>query len=73
MSTGTVKRVPHVTNYGFVVGDEPAEEIFFHRTAVADDGFDRLRSGQRVAFEVVRDPRNVNKRQAVGVTPVDQE
>ena len=73
LSTGTVKRIPNVRNYGFVVVEgDPGEEVFFHRTAVADDGFDRLRHGQRVAFAIVPDPRNVNKRHAVGVTPIDQ-
>ena len=72
MSTGTVKRIPNVRNYGFVVvEDDPAEEVFFHRTAVVNDGFDQLRQGQRVTFEIVTDPRNATKRQAVGVKPVE--
>lgn len=72
MATGTVKRVPNVRNYGFVLPEGTAgEEIFFHRSAVADDGFDELRQGQRVRFELAPDPRNANKRQAVGVTPED--
>ncbi len=73
MSTGTVKRIPNVKNYGFVVVEGvPGEEVFFHRSDVAADGFDGLRQGQRVAFEVAHDPRNATKRQAVNVTPVDQ-
>ena len=71
MATGTVKRLPNVKNYAFVQADDtPGEEIFFHRTVVADDGFDELRQGQRVTFDLVNDPRNAGKRQAVAVTPV---
>ncbi len=71
LSVGTVKKIPNVTRYAFVVvEDGPSEEVFFHRSAVADDGFDRLQQGQRVTFEIVPDPRNARKRQAVAVTPV---
>ena len=71
MSTGTVKKIPNVTKYAFVVvEDGPTEEIFFHRSVVADDRFDELKQGQRVTFEIVHDPRNAGKRQAVAVTPV---
>lgn len=70
MATGTVKRIPNVQNYAFVMPEgAPGEEVFFHRTAVADDGFDEIRQGQRVTFEIVQDPRNAGKRQAVKVAP----
>ncbi len=70
MATGTVKRIPNVRNYGFVLPEgTTGEEVFFHRSAVADDGFDQLRHGQRVRFELAPDPRNATKRQAVDVTP----
>ena len=71
MSTGTVKKIPNVKNYAFVVvEDGPQEEIFFHRSVVVDDRFDELKQGQRVTFEIVNDPRNAGKRQAVAVAPV---
>lgn len=73
MATGTVKRIPNVKNYGFIIAqDNPSEELFFHRTVVAGDGFDDLRPGQSVQFEVVSDPRNAGKRQAINVTPVER-
>ena len=71
MSTGTVKRIPNVKNYAFVVvEDGPTEEVFFHRSVVADDRFDDLQQGQRVTFQIVPDPRNAGKRQAVDVRPI---
>lgn len=72
MATGNVKRLSNVTKYAFVVVEGgPSEELFFHRSAVADDAFDQLRQGQRVTFDVVPDPRNANKRQAVDVKPAE--
>jgi cold shock CspA family protein len=73
LAIGIVKRVPNVKNYGFVVtGDEAPEEIFFHRTGVAGNAFDDLKPGQRVSFEIVRDPQDSSKRRAVQVTPVEK-
>jgi len=72
LATGNVKRLSNVTKYAFVVVEGgPSEELFFHRSAVADDAFDQLRQGQRVTFDVVPDPRNANKRQAVDVKPAE--
>ncbi len=74
MPTGTVKTVPNVKNYGFIIrdGETVAEnrEIFFHRTNVVGDAFDSLRDGQRVDYEEERDPRDTTRRRAVRVTPV---
>ena len=70
MATGTVKRIPNVKNYAFVVPEGTAgEEIFFHRSNVAGDRFDEIRQGQRVTFEVVQDTRNAGKRIAINVAP----
>ena len=73
MAIGIVKRVPRVKNYGFVLvgGEDGPEEVFFHRTSVADDRFDELEAGQKVSFEVVRDPKDSTKQRAVQVTPVE--
>jgi cold shock CspA family protein len=72
LNTGTVKLVPNVRTYAFVlVEDGPAEEVFFHRSAVADNGFDQLWQGQRVRFEIAPNPRTFNKRYAVGVAPIE--
>ena len=73
MAIGIVKRVPNVKNYGFVLvgGEDGPEEIFFHRTSVADNRFDELQPGQKVRFELVRDPKDTSKQRAVQVTPVE--
>jgi CspA family cold shock protein len=71
LTTGIVKRVPNVKNYGFLVIEEDSApaEVFFHRTSVVDDGFDTLTPGQKVTFEIQADPRDRTKRRAVQVTP----
>jgi CspA family cold shock protein len=72
LATGTVKRIPNVKNYAFVVPEgTPGEEIFFHRSNVAGDRFDEIRQGQRVTFEIVQDTRNAGKRIAINVAPVE--
>jgi len=50
--------------YGFI-STEDGKDIFFHRTALRDLGFDSLREGQSLEFEVeeqARGPRAVNVR-----------
>ncbi|GIW04235.1 MAG: hypothetical protein KatS3mg059_0855 [Thermomicrobiales bacterium] len=73
MPTGTVKRVPNVKNYGFIVagGEATPEEIFFHRSSVAGDQFDALQPGDRVSFELAPDPQHRGKRRAINVRPVE--
>jgi len=73
LAIGIVKRLPNVKNYGFLVIEEDSApvEVFFHRTSVVDDGFDNLAAGQKVNFEIQRDPRDTSKRRAVGVAPLE--
>ena len=71
VSTGIVKRVPNVRNYGFVVtGDDGPEEIFFHRTDVAVGEIEQLTDGLAVEFEVIHDQLHMRKRRATRVTPI---
>ena len=79
MATGIIKTVQNVKNYGFIVpdggpigGDANAEskDLFFHRSGVTGDIFDTLTNGQRVGFDVERDPNDTSRHRAVNVTPV---
>jgi CspA family cold shock protein len=58
--------------FGFIAPDGvPAHgDIFFHRTAVADDSFERLIVGERVSFDEEPDPRDSSRRRAVNVRSV---
>jgi cold shock CspA family protein/ribosome-associated translation inhibitor RaiA len=46
---GTVAKLWPEQGYGFVLGGD-GREIYFHRNSVADDAFDRLAIGARVAY-----------------------
>ena len=64
---GTVTKLKADRGYGFIRPDEGGEEVFFHRSVVADDGYDRLQEGQAVTYETENSPRGPR---AANVTPV---
>ena len=69
MTTGTIKRLQD-RGFGFIAPDGAAprgEDVFFHRSSVEGEDFDRLQEGQRVSFEVEPDPRNPSRQRAVHV------
>jgi len=67
-SIGHIVRVFAERDYGFLE-TEAGEEIYLHRNAVRDDGFDRLKVGDRVRY--VLDPEEGDKGpQASAVVPL---
>ncbi len=73
MATGTVATIREDKGFGFLSPDGASgrKDLFFHRSAVANNGFDLLREGQRVDFDEEPDPRDPSRRRAVRVTPLD--
>jgi len=73
MTMGTIKTLRDDRGFGFLSpdGSNGRGDLFFHRSAVAGNGFDQLFEGQRVSFEEEPDPRDPTRRRAVRVTPVD--
>lgn len=71
MATGTVASLRD-KGFGFIMPDSGSAngDLFFHRSAVADNGFERLIAGQRVSFEEEPDPRDPSRRRAVNVATV---
>lgn len=71
MAQGVVKSLRD-RGFGFVApdGGVDGQDLFFHRTAVVDDGFENLREGQRVDFQQEPDPRDASRQRAVNVSPV---
>jgi cold shock protein len=57
MPTGTVKWFDAQKGYGFIRPEDGAGDVFVHASAVERAGMNILREGQRVAYEVQRDPR----------------
>lgn len=52
-------------------GSNGRNDLFFHRSAVEDNGFDMLRVGQRVSFDEEPDPRDPSRRRAVRVRALE--
>lgn len=75
MATGTIKTIRDDKGFGFVSpeGSNSRNDVFFHRSAVENNGFDLLREGQRINFDVEPDPRDPSRQRAVHVTPADDE
>ncbi|HUT22530.1 MAG TPA: cold shock domain-containing protein [Candidatus Bipolaricaulota bacterium] len=61
--TGTIKRLTD-KGFGFIASDEsPDKDVFFHSSALVGVGFNDLREGDAVTFEVEdseKGPRAVN-------------
>ena len=55
MSQGTIKKLIADKGFGFIEGDRG--ELFFHRSAVEDGGFESLREGQTVEYTEGRGPK----------------
>ncbi|MDP9375887.1 MAG: cold shock domain-containing protein [Chloroflexota bacterium] len=72
MAQGTIKTIRDDRGFGFIAPDGDNRDIFFHSSAVEDQGFDRLREGQRVEFEAGTDPRNPGRSRAERVRPVEE-
>ena len=55
MAEGTIKRI---TDKGFgFISDGSGKDMFFHSSNVEGGGFDELREGQRVSYEVGSGPK----------------
>jgi len=69
MAQGTIRSLRNDRGFGFITPDGGGEDIFFHSTAVADSGYDRLREGQRIEYQAGPDPRNPQRSRAENVRP----
>ncbi len=75
MATGTVKTIRDDKGFGFIApeGSTGRNDLFFHRSAVENNGFDLLREGQQVSFDQEPDPRDPSRQRAVRVEPMGEE
>ncbi|MCI4660846.1 MAG: cold-shock protein [Neomegalonema sp.] len=53
MKTGIVKWFDQTKGYGFIQPDEGGKDAFVHISAVERAGFDTLRDGAKVEYELV--------------------
>ncbi|MDB5416787.1 MAG: cold-shock protein [Phenylobacterium sp.] len=58
MTTGTVKWFNGQKGFGFIQPDDGGSDVFVHISAVERAGMSSLNEGQKVSFELERDPRS---------------
>jgi CspA family cold shock protein len=58
MSTGTVKWFNAQKGFGFIQPDDGGNDVFVHISAVERAGMHNLAEGQKVSYEVKRNPKN---------------
>jgi CspA family cold shock protein len=58
MQIGTVKWFNATKGYGFIQPESGGADVFVHISAVERAGLGSLSEGQRVGFELERDPRS---------------
>jgi CspA family cold shock protein len=64
---GTVKWFNESKGFGFIANDDGGEDVFVHFSSIVGQGFKTLAEGQKVSFDVERDPKNQSKLRAVNV------
>ena len=67
---GTVKWFNDEKGFGVLSNDGGGEDVFVHFSAIQTEGFKSLTEGQKVTFEVERDPRDSSKLRAARVSLV---
>jgi CspA family cold shock protein len=58
MATGTVKWFNGTKGFGFIQPDEGGPDVFVHISAVERAGLRSLDEGQKITYELERDPRS---------------
>lgn len=66
MDQGSIARVVSDRGFGFIKPQDGGDDVFFHHTSVTNNGFDYLREGQVVEYDLGRDQRS-NKIRAENV------
>ena len=64
---GTVKWFNAQKGYGFLTNDEGGEDVFVHYSSIITNGFKSLEEGQKVTFDIEKDPKDSRKLKAINV------
>lgn len=57
-TTGTVKWFNEQKGFGFIQPDNGGDDVFVHISAVEKAGWQSLREGKKISFDVQKDPKN---------------
>ena len=63
--TGTVKWFNDAKGFGFITPDGGGEDLFAHFSSIQMNGFNTLKEGQKVSFEIAQGPKG---KQALSIT-----
>jgi CspA family cold shock protein len=58
MGTGTVKWFNAQKGFGFIKPDDGSNDVFVHISAVERAGMSQLNEGQKVSYDMVKNPKN---------------
>ncbi|WP_294855603.1 cold-shock protein [uncultured Oscillibacter sp.] len=67
MNIGTVKWFNSEKGFGFISNDNGGDDLFVHFSSIASSGYKSLEDGQRVTFDIEKDPKDDRKFRAVDV------
>lgn len=67
MQEGTVKWFNAEKGYGFITNDDGSADVFVHFSAIQSEGYKSLNEGQKVTFDIEKDPKNSSKYRALNV------
>jgi len=54
--TGTIVRIKE-QGFGFIKPDDGSKDVFFHAQSLVEVGFDDLKEGDKVTFDVEQGPK----------------
>jgi cold shock CspA family protein len=57
MPVGVVKWFSENKGYGFITPDGGGNDVFVHSTGIKGTGYQSLKEGQRVEFEIIQGPK----------------
>jgi cold shock protein len=64
---GTVKWFNADKGFGFIANDDGGADVFVHFSAIVSDGYKSLQEGQKVTFDVEKDPKDSRRLRAINV------